>query len=215
MMERSLKTGGPLSSDYTIQAHGLACERGGRLLFDDLSFALQPGDALLLSGANGSGKSSLLRLLAGFLPLTTGEIFVETALSEPMRRQDQMIYIGHANPLKSALSVEANIEFLRTLMNSCDQSGFMTEFGLSSIAATPARYLSSGQRRRTVLAAGLCYSRPIWLLDEPGVGLDRFYRQRLEAVIADHLSKGGVVIAASHGDVAFNDPLVLEFTANG
>lgn len=195
-----------------IEAAHLACRRGERLLFEDLSFELAPGDALLLKGPNGSGKSSLLRMLAGFLPLAAGRISIGGTLIDHADARSQMVYAGHANPLKPALSVAANVFFLQALAGGASAKEMMHSLGLDDIANMPARYLSSGQRRRTTLAACLASDRPIWLLDEPGVGLDRHYRGCLEGIISQHLATGGVVIAASHGDIELFDPLVLDFS---
>lgn len=212
MMAKSLRIGATLAEEYLLVGQDLACRRGGRLVFEALSFALKPGDAMLLSGPNGSGKSSLMRLIAGYLPMAEGHLQLAGERVEMAELRRSMAYVGHANPLKPTLSVAANLTFLTAIAQGSGLQSRLDAFGLAPIANMPARYLSSGQRRRAVLAAGLSDDRPIWLLDEPGVGLDRDYRRRLEEVINMHLSRGGVVIAASHGDVALPDPLILDFS---
>lgn len=210
MTARSLRISGPLA-EAMFAANELACRRGGRLLFDDLSFELSPGDCLLLMGPNGSGKSSLLRMLAGYLTKDRGRLHLDGEPLDPAKAKLQMSYVGHANPLKPGLSVKDNIFYLQGHLGHARPMELFDAFGLEAILDMPARYLSSGQKRRTTLAGCLSFERPIWLMDEPGVGLDRDYRGKLEEAISAQLARGGIVIAASHGDVVLPDPLILDF----
>lgn len=195
-------------------ADELACVRGGRLVFEALSFALAPGEALVLRGPNGSGKSTLLRLLAGFLRPAAGSLRwggEPTPPSSPEHRA-RLHFVGHADPVKPLLSVAENVAFASAVAggNGAVQPA-LGHFSLSDLARTPARFLSSGQKRRTTLARLLASPRPLWLLDEPGVGLDRANRDRLEQAIACHRAGGGICILATHGDVAVRDALILDF----
>lgn len=184
-------------------------------MFEALSFELHPGEALVLRGPNGSGKSTLLRLLAGFLAATAGRLSWDGAAVAPATpdHRAQLHFVGHADPVKPLLSVAENVRFACALGGA--EGGTVDAalgwFGLDELAATPARFLSAGQKRRTNLARLLAGERRLWLLDEPGVGLDRANRARLEAAIARHRGQGGICIIATHGDVAVQDPLVLEF----
>jgi heme exporter protein A len=187
--------------------------RAGRLVFEGLSFALGPGDALLLHGPNGSGKSSLLRMLAGFLPPAAGHIVWDGAgvAADPPAHRARLHYIGHADGIKPALSVRENIDFAAALAGGAAQTGHALEaFGLAPLADVPCRLLSAGQKRRTALSRLLGTVRPLWLLDEPAVGLDATSRARLERVLAGHRATGGIVVLATHGDLAVPDALVLE-----
>ena len=189
--------------------------RGGRLVFEAVSFQLEPGEALLLRGPNGTGKSTLLRLLAGFLEPTAGRLAWggEAVAPNSAEHRARLQFVGHADPVKPLLSVAENVAFMSALAGGTASLGAaLRHFDLEPLGESPARYLSSGQKRRTNLARLLANPRPLWLLDEPGVGLDRANRARLEAAIADHRAAGGICILASHGDVAVPDPYVLDFT---
>lgn len=188
--------------------------RGGRTVVASVSFALEAGDALVLRGANGSGKSSLLRLLAGFLAPAAGELLwrgeaVATDLAEHRAR---LHYLGHQDGLKAALTAQESLAFAAALAGAGQEriEAALAAFDLAGHAASPVRFLSSGQRRRLALARLIAARRPLWLLDEPGVGLDRASRLRLEAAIAEHCRAGGLCVVASHGDVAVEAPLVLD-----
>lgn len=190
--------------------------RGGRLVFADLSFALEPGDALVLRGPNGTGKSTLLRLLAGFLAPTAGQVTwsgVPVAVDSAEHRS-RLHFVGHADPVKPPLTVAENVGFAAAMGGgpvSCAEG--LAAFGLAELAGTPGRFLSSGQRRRTTLARLLATPRLLWLLDEPGVGLDTAHRRRLEDAVATHRARGGMCIVATHGDVSLADPYILDFVA--
>ncbi|BCX16792.1 MAG: cytochrome c biogenesis ATP-binding export protein CcmA [Geminicoccaceae bacterium] len=197
-----------------LAAEGLACRRGGRLVFEAVSFALGPGDALLLLGPNGSGKTSLLRLLAGFARPAAGTVLWEGRdIREARAEHAQRLHlVGFADGLKGLLGVAETLLLQTALFGTGPErvAAALETFGLAGRAEDPVRALSSGQRRRLALARLLAVPRPLWLLDEPGVALDRANRARLEAVIEDHRARGGLVVVASHGDVAIRDPLVLE-----
>ena len=187
---------------------GLACRRGTRLLFAGLSFAVEPGGALLLVGPNGSGKSSLLRLMAGLLPpfaghLTwKGESLAATADEHRLR----LGYLGYQDAIKPALSVAENLTFWAALADPREAPApariALDEVGLAGLADLPGRYLSSGQRRRLAIARILVGGAPLWLLDEPTTALDDDGVDRLGRVLARHRASGGMVVAATHGDLA-------------
>ena len=121
-------------------------------------------------------------------------------------------FAGHADPLNPLLSVAENLAFAAGLAGgAADVAPALARFRLESLAATPARFLSAGQRRRANLARLLATPRPLWLLDEPGVGLDAASRARLEEAIARHRAAGGICLLASHGDVSVGDAYVLDF----
>lgn len=185
----------------------LDCVRGDRLVFAGVALAVQPGRALLLSGANGSGKSSLLRILAGLLPPAAGMLAWEgdeIAADEEAHRR-RIAYIGHADPVKPGLTVWENLEFWAKLHGLDPEiEPALYQFGIEHLADLPARYLSAGQRRRLTLAR-LAVSQtapsgpPLWLLDEPATGLDPSAVAMLANTILAHLSNDGVAIIASHG----------------
>jgi heme exporter protein A len=189
--------------------------RGGRQVFAGLSFALAPGEILVLRGPNGSGKSSLLRLLAGFLPPAAGQIAWagEWVGLDPAAHRARLHHVGHTDAVKSPLTARENLAFAAALSGapaSAAAAG-LEGFDLMPLAEVPARYLSAGQRRRLALGRLLTVRRPLWLLDEPGVGLDAASRERLERALAEHRAGGGIAVLATHGDVAVEDALTLNF----
>jgi heme exporter protein A len=196
-------------------ATDLACLRGGRSVFGGLSFALGAGEALLLRGPNGSGKSSLLRILAGFLEPAAGRLDWQGADigDDPAAQRARLHYVGHLDAIKSALTTRENLAFAAALAGAPPKglAAALETFELTPLAEVAAQYLSSGQKRRLALARLLAAERPLWLLDEPGVGLDAANRARLERAVAGHRERGGIAVIATHGDVAVADPLVLEF----
>jgi heme exporter protein A len=195
-------------------ADDLTCVRGGRQVFAGLSFALAPGEVLVVRGPNGSGKSSLLRLLAGFLAPAGGRLaWADAAVADDLAaHRARLHYVGHADAVKSLLSVRENLAFAAALAGApvAGIEGALEGFDLLPLADVPARYLSAGQKRRLALARLLAGARPLWLLDEPGVGLDAANRARLERALAGHRVMGGLAVLATHGDVAVEDALLLE-----
>jgi len=186
--------GGPFQDKPGISVHDLAIARGGRLLFEALSFAVQFGGYAEIRGSNGSGKTSLLRAIAGFLKPRAGRI-VFGHVEEPTTA---LHYLGHLNGLKHAASVQAHLRYWAGLLGGGDERNALTHIGLERIANLPARALSQGQARRLALGRLLVAPRPIWLLDEPAAALDANGRGVLTELIAAHRSNGGVVLAAVH-----------------
>ncbi len=188
-----------LMPSIAFSGHDLCCIRGERMVFAHLSFSLHPGDALVLLGANGSGKSSLLRLMAGLLPPAYGTLrWHDAKTTEEIRPH----YVGHAEALKPMLTVAENLGFWTRIGGAPSDAVIpaLERFGMSSLHDLPARFLSAGQKRRLSLARLLAIPSPLWLLDEPSVGLDRASVSVLETVIAEHRSKGGMVAVSTHAD---------------
>jgi heme exporter protein A len=197
-----------------LRAEGLACARGGRLVFEGVSFALAPGEALLLRGPNGAGKSSLLRLLAGFLAPSEGTLWWDDkpALADPAEHRLRLHLIGHSNGIKAALTVSENLRFAVKVAGApaAPLERALAGFELSALADVPAAYLSAGQRRRLALVRLLASARPLWLLDEPDAGLDATNRAHLACVVAAHRAAGGIAVIATHRDLGLDAPQVLE-----
>lgn len=196
-----------------LEARELAVLRGGRLVVEGVGFSLRRGDALVLRGANGSGKSTLLRVLAGLLRPARGEIRWDDrpVSDDPVAHRSRVHYVAHADAVKGGLTTRENLAFAAALgEHRGDLGRALDGMRLAALADLPAQFLSAGQRRRLALARLLASPRPLWLLDEPGVGLDRASRMRLEAAIADHRRAGGLVVVATHGDVAVPDAARLE-----
>ncbi len=180
-----------------LTATNLTCERGGRIVFRDLSFTLADGELLLLSGPNGSGKSSLIRLIAGLGEAQSGTLAL-TGGEPGLAIAQQAHLIAHQEAVKSALSVRENLIFWRDFLGGGAVDEALEAFGLTRLSAYPAGLLSAGQKRRLALARLALTPRRLWLLDEPTVGLDAASLERLLAVMAAQLARGGMIIAATH-----------------
>ena len=175
----------------TIEAKSLACERGGRLVFKNLNFTANSADVIELRGPNGSGKSSLLRLIAGLNQPASGSL----TLNNGERLYENAHYIGHSDSVKSALTVKENLAFWTAFQGG---SANLAPFKLQHLADDEARLLSEGQRRRLALSRLVSVSRPLWLLDEPTVGLDQPAMADLQREMKTHIKSGGIIIAATH-----------------
>ncbi|MFC7475721.1 heme ABC exporter ATP-binding protein CcmA [Dankookia sp. GCM10030260] len=182
-----------------LEARDLACLRGERVVFAGLSFRLEPGGALLLVGANGAGKSTLLRLLAGLLRPEAGALLWDgaDALADRAAHAARIRYLSHQDALKPALTARENLLFFARLWGG-EVDAALAALDLLPLAELPARVLSSGQKRRLALARLALGTSPLWLLDEPTVGLDTASVARLGALLARHRAAGGMVLAATH-----------------
>jgi heme exporter protein A len=194
-----------------LAVHDLACERGGRRLFAGLGFTVAPGGALVLRGANGSGKTSLLRILAGFLEPTDGWLTWDgRATAEDLQAyRSHIAYVGHLDAVKRVLSVAENLAFWAALGGG-DAVGALDRLAIGHLADVPAGYLSAGQRRRLALARLAAAPAPLWLLDEPTVTLDEASVGLVETLIAEHRAGGGAVVVATHADLAIPGAAALE-----
>ncbi len=185
-----------------LTADKLACVRGGREVFRDVSFTLGGGEALLVTGRNGAGKSSLLRVLAGLVRLAAGRLALEGGEADaPVGEQAH--YLGHLDALKTALSVAENLQFWAGFLgaNEAAVEPALAAVDLARLAGLPAAYLSAGQRRRLSLARLVAVRRPLWLLDEPTSALDAASQTRLSELMREHLASGGMIVAATHGNI--------------
>jgi len=182
-----------------LSGREVSCVRGGREVFSRLSFEASSGDALAVVGPNGSGKTSLLRLIAGVLAPAGGSIALEGGDGE-LTLSEQSHYLGHRDALKPALSVAENLNFWRDFLGGTpsDPAENLAAVELDHAAQLPAAFLSAGQRRRLSIARLLAVRRPVWLLDEPTNALDTAGQKLFADLMADHLSRGGLIIAATH-----------------
>ena len=198
----------------TLEGRGLACVRSGRLVFSSLDFSLRSGQALVLRGPNGCGKSTLLRLAAGLLQAQEGQILWSggDVAADPDEYRANIHYVGHQCGLKTALTVAENIAFWARLYGAeenVDQA--CARLGLERLADLPVKYLSQGQQRRTALARLVAFPLPLWLLDEPNVGLDDFSNNVLKALMAEHLAGGGMIMAATHTELGLDGAENFQF----
>lgn len=189
-----------------LTVRNLSCSRDERLLFSGLSFDLLPGQLLLLEGSNGSGKTSLLRILCGFRDADDGELLWR---GEPIDDSDyfsEMAYVGHADGSKRELSVAENLRFALAINSpghySIEQA--LQKVQLSGFDDNPVQTLSAGQKRRLSLARLLITHNALWILDEPFTSLDKQGVDLIENLMIDHTQQGGMVILTSHQDLSLH-----------
>ena len=186
-----------------LQAVGLACERDWRMLFEHLELQVAAGDMLQISGPNGSGKTSLLRLLAGLMQPTQGEVLLN---GKPLAEQGSelarnLVWIGHAAGIKDLLTPEENLTWLCALHRPASRDAIwqaLEAVGLRGFEDVPCHTLSAGQQRRVALARLYLDSPPLWILDEPFTALDKQGVAQLEAHLARHCEQGGMVVLTTH-----------------
>ncbi|PVE24440.1 heme ABC transporter ATP-binding protein CcmA [Microvirga sp. KLBC 81] len=189
-----------------LSVNNLACDRGGRRIFEGVSFTLQPGEALVITGRNGAGKSSLLELLAGRLHPAAGKIIWEEAGERGL--PECLHYVGHRDALKSALTAQENLDFARDFLGTPALSAAeaLEAVGLAHAARLPVGYLSAGQRHRVALARLLVAHRPLWLLDEPTSALDTASQETLRQLLENHRAQGGMIAATTHSPLFLSEP---------
>ena len=199
-----------------LVASGLTCVRGGREVFSGLGFAVAAGKALVVVGPNGAGKSSLLRLVAGLVRPTEGQLNLMGSDPE-LTVGEQAHYLGHQDALKPALSVVENLKFWTAFLggDADAHDTALATVGLDRLAGLPANYLSAGQRRRLSLARLIAVRRPLWLLDEPTSALDASAQVLLADLMRAHLGGGGLILAATHGPLGLDGATELRLGAAG
>jgi heme exporter protein A len=201
--------------EIVFAGEALACRRGGRSVFAGLAFGLRAGEALVLRGANGSGKTSLLRLMAGLLPPAAGRMLWRGGdiAEDPEAHARRLRLVGHLDAVKPGLTVAENLRFWAQVWGGAADCGPALEaFGLGALADLPARMLSAGQRHRLSLARLLAAPAQLWLLDEPTNALDDAAQGALAQIIARHRREGGIVVLASHGVTALDAATTLDLT---
>jgi heme exporter protein A len=193
-----------------LTAEDLAVFRGEKLVFRDLGFQLPAGGALVLSGPNGSGKSTLLRLLAGLVRPAAGRVLWDGAdvFSDITEQGRRVAYLGHQDAVKPGLTVAENLRFAAAI-SSRSIAGALVAVGLDTLADLPARMLSAGQKRRLALSRLVLSAAPLWLLDEPTLGLDTGSIERFGALLAAHRAGNGMVVVATHVPLPLPDAAAL------
>lgn len=190
-------------SNPFLEAVALACERDWRLLFEQLELRLEKGQMLQISGPNGSGKTSLLRLLCGLMQPTAGQILIRGRPLESQRSElaRNLLWIGHAAGIKGLLTPEENLAWLCALHQPADREAIwqaLAQVGLRGFEDVPCHTLSAGQQRRVALARLYLAPPPLWILDEPFTALDKHGVVQLEAHLARHCEQGGLVVLTTH-----------------
>lgn len=202
-----------------LTAENIAARRGEDLLFAEVSFTLTSGEALILTGRNGTGKSTLLRVLAGLLRPEKGNVSWFSQYAEAGARACEAChYLGHRNAMKAELTVAENLSFWRNFFGDFPGGTGIAirdaaeAVGLQEILHLPFGYLSAGQQRRMAFAKLLLSYRPVWLLDEPTAAVDSGAEAIITALIGKHLAHGGVVIAATHQPLGLANARELRMT---
>jgi heme exporter protein A len=198
-------------SDRSLQAHNLHLWRGDRHVLRGLSFGVGAGECLLVTGPNGTGKTSLLRSLSGLMYLEGGEVvWAGKSIRDDLHTfHRELAYIGHEPPLKLDLTATENLRYwvgVRRRLSSRDIQGALARVGATHWSDRPVRTLSAGQKRRVALAGLILMAAPLWLLDEPTTNLDTQGQQLVSTLIVDHLAGGGVAVAAIHHDLGMGAP---------
>jgi len=195
-----------------LSADDLTLIRGETCLFRRLGFALNPGQLLLLEGQNGSGKTSLMRAIAGMLSLESGEILWNDVPVERQRQEfhGDLVWLAHRSGLKGDLTLVENLRFERSLrsQSKVDADDIYQRLGIAKLKRLPLRSLSAGQQRRVALARLLMADVPLWLLDEPFTNLDSGGRQLVTKLVEEHLAGGGMCVMAAHQTVELEATIV-------
>ena len=204
-----------------LSVQQVACVKGGRYLFKEISFDLASGQLIYVEGANGAGKTSLLRILAGLSPCEQGQVcWSGSALKEAAESYtSELRYLGHAPAVKESLTVLENLHFMARLSGSDFSSSVLEnalfQVGLSNKQHLAARFLSQGQRRRLALAKLWLDHRPLWILDEPFTALDAQAIQRLADKMQSHLQAEGMIVLTSHQTPPIAEAYMRSLKLNG
>lgn len=194
-----------------LSANELTLFRGERCLFQDLSFALNPGELLSLEGRNGSGKTSLLRAIAGLIELESGAVYWDGVSVQKQRQSfhNSLVWMAHRVGFKADLTLVENLVFEAALrpQSDLDHDEIFSRLGIDRLKRLPTRSLSAGQQRRVALARMLMSNATLWMMDEPVTNLDREGRTLVMQLITEHLKRDGMVIMAAHQDVEFDAPV--------
>lgn len=196
-----------------LTADDVAVFRGERLVFAELSFRVPAGGALVLAGPNGSGKSTLLRLLAGLVRPAAGRVLWNSAdtFADLAGHGRLVAYLGHQDAVKPGLTVTENLRFAAAVSGRPVLAA-LEAVGLETLADLPARMLSAGQKRRLALSRLVLSSAPLWLLDEPTLGLDTGSIERFGTLLAEHRAAGGIIVAATHVPLPLPDAAGLRLS---
>jgi heme exporter protein A len=194
----------------------LSVARGERVVFGGVSLRLGSGEIAEVTGPNGVGKSTLLRAIAGFLPLRSGRMsWAESEATDSAPLAERLHYVGHLDGLKSALTARENLEIGLGILGRGRLTPLeaLYRMELAHVLDLPVGHLSAGQRRRVALALLLIADRPLWLLDEPLTALDRHARALLKTIVTDHLGNGGLMLAATHEPLDLAETIQLRLAA--
>ena len=181
-----------------VRVLSASCKRSGYTVIDNISFELSSGQIGLISGSNGSGKTSLLRMVAGLIPLTSGNLLFSPSIDQNSEHSDGLFLLGHSLAIKDDISPEEDIKFWSSLLGRGYHEDVLLMTGLSNLKKIPCKYLSQGQKQRLGIARLIASNKSLWLLDEPTSSLDKTASLLLKEIIEKHTKSGGIALISSH-----------------
>ena len=197
-----------------VRVLSASCKRSGYTVIDTISFELSSGQIGLISGSNGSGKTSLLRMVAGLIPLTSGNLLFSPSIDQNSEHSDGLFLLGHSLAIKDDISPEEDIKFWSSLLGRGYHEDVLLMVGLSNLKKIPCKYLSQGQKQRLGIARLIASNKSLWLLDEPTSSLDKTASLLLKEIIEKHTKSGGIALISSHINFLDKTDIKIDLDSN-
>lgn len=197
-----------------VRVLSASCKRSGYTVIDNISFELSSGQIGLISGSNGSGKTSLLRMVAGLIPLTSGNLLFSPSIDQNSEHSDGLFLLGHSMAIKDDISPEEDIKFWSSLLGRGYHEDILLMVGLSNLKKIPCKYLSQGQKQRLGIARLIASNKSLWLLDEPTSSLDKTASLLLKEIIEKHTKSGGIALISSHINFLDKTDIKIDLDSN-
>jgi|TARA_B110000238_G_scaffold140937_1_gene152086 heme exporter protein A len=197
-----------------VRVLSASCKRSGYTVIDNISFELSSGQIGLISGSNGSGKTSLLRMVAGLIPLTSGNLLFSPSIDQNSEHSDDLFLLGHSLAIKDDISPEEDIKFWSSLLGLGYHEDVLLMVGLSNLKKIPCKYLSQGQKQRLGIARLIASNKSLWLLDEPTSSLDKTASLLLKEIIEKHTKSGGIALISSHINFLDKTDIKIDLDSN-
>ena len=197
-----------------VRVLSASCKRSGYTVIDNISFELSSGQIGLISGSNGSGKTSLLRMVAGLIPLTSGNLLFSPSIDQNSEHSDGLFLLGHSLAIKDDISPEEDIKFWSSLLGRGYHEDVLFMVGLSNLKKIPCKYLSQGQKQRLGIARLIASNKSLWLLDEPTSSLDKTASLLLKEIIEKHTKSGGIALISSHINFLDKTDIKIDLDSN-
>lgn len=197
-----------------VRVLSASCKRSGYTVIDNISFELSSGQIGLISGSNGSGKTSLLRMVAGLIPLTSGNLLFSPSIDQNSEHSDGLFLLGHSLAIKDDISPEEDIKFWSSLLGRGYHEDVLLMAGLSNLKKIPCKYLSQGQKQRLGIARLMASNKSLWLLDEPTSSLDKTASLLLKEIIEKHTKSGGIALISSHINFLDKTDIKIDLDSN-
>ena len=197
-----------------VRVLSASCKRSGYTVIDNISFELSSGQIGLISGSNGSGKTSLLRMVAGLIPLTSGNLLFSPSIDQNSEHSDGLFLLGHSLAIKDDISPEEDIKFWSSLLGRGYHEDVLLMVGLSNLKKIPCKYLSQGQKQRLGIARLIASNKSLWLLDEPTSSLVKTASLLLKEIIEKHTKSGGIALISSHINFLDKTDIKIDLDSN-